>query len=270
MGSSADGAAADERPVHDVRVSPFWIDVHEVTVREFAEFVAATGYVTTAEREGNSLVFRPPEGANVRDFDWSTWWEPCQGADWRHPDGPDSTIVGKEDHPVVHVSWIDATRYAEWKGLRLPTEAEWEFAARGGRDRSDPTLRDAPDACCANIWQGEFPSENTVADGYRTTSPVGALDANAFGVHDMAGNVWEWCADRYGRMTYLDRFAMGAISVDPRGVPENVGGRVERSLRGGSFLCSDVYCTGYRPSARMHATPESSFSHTGFRCVRGE
>lgn len=276
MGSSAEGAAADERPTHPVRVSGFFLDRREVTVREFEAFVAATGHVTTAERSihgapPSSLLFRPPDSPAEGNDDWRTWWTPCAGADWRHPEGPGSTTNGREDHPVVHVSWEDATAYAHWCGKRLPTEAEWELAARAGRlEHDDPSLVSVPDTCCANIWHGAFPAVDEGKDGYRGTAPVGTLAANALGVHDLAGNVWEWCGDRYDRLTYFERFATGKVSVDPTGTDENAPGRIERVLRGGSFLCSDVYCTGYRPTARMSATPDSSFAHTGFRCAHSQ
>lgn len=276
MGSSAPGAAVDERPVHDVEVSGFWIDTHEVTVREFAQFVAATGYVTTAERSldgepPSSQLFEPPGDAQPADLaNWRSWWTVVPGADWRHPEGPGSGIEGREDHPVVHVSWVDANEYARWRGKRLPTEAEWERAARARTLENDGSahLVAAPDTCCGNIWQGSFPHVDAGDDGHRGTAPVGTYEANALGVHDMAGNVWEWCSDRYGAMTYFERFAAGGVARDPGGAPESGPGLVERVLRGGSFLCSDVYCTGYRPTARMRASDRSSFGHVGFRCVK--
>jgi formylglycine-generating enzyme required for sulfatase activity len=220
---SADGAP-DERPVHRESVGGFWLDRTEVTNAEFARFVAATGYVTVAERLGTSLVFVPRERG---------WWQPTTGASWRHPLGPGSIAPGK--HPVVHVAWEDADAYARWAGKRLPTEAEWEFAARGSRP--------------GNIWQGRFPIENTCDDGFAGTAPVGSFPANERGLADMAGNVWEWCADAYRRYD------------EPSGGPN-------RAMRGGSFVCSEGFCTGYRPTARMKSSPDSSFSHTGFRCAK--
>lgn len=282
MGSSDDAAAADERPAHAVQVHGFWLDAREVSVRQFAEFVSATGYVTTAERPGPggappfSLVFRPPPAARAADFDWRSWWSPLPGADWRHPEGPGSGTQGREDHPVVHVSWADALAYARWRGRRLPTEAEWERAARADRlGRRDASLVTPPEACCGNIWQGAFPLVDSAEDGFgQGTAPVGSFTPNALGLHDLAGNVWEWCDDRYDARSYLERFARSAApEIDPHvTAPAELGAKshsdLERVLRGGSYLCSDVYCTGYRPTARMHATPDSSFAHTGFRCAR--
>jgi len=220
---SADGQP-DERPVHRATVGGFWLDRTEVTNAQFDRFVAATSYVTLAERLGTSLVFVPRERG---------WWQPTAGASWRRPLGPGS--AAPESHPVVHVAWEDADAYARWAGKRLPTEAEWEFAARGSRP--------------GNIWQGRFPTENTCADGFAGAAPVASFPPNERGLVDMAGNVWEWCADVYRR---YDGPAEGA----------------DRVMRGGSFVCSEGFCTGYRPSARMKSSPDSSFIHAGFRCAK--
>ncbi len=275
MGSDAEGALPRERPVHPVAVDGFWMDATEVTNRQFAAFVAATGYVTTAEqpfaveggeaRAAGSLVFRVDQDFQVGDpLEFRRWWVWREGTDWRHPEGPGSDLEGRQDHPVVHVSHHDARAYAVWAGKRLPTEAEWERAARGDLLRREAALSARPEPCCANIWQGVFPQIDEGADGHRGLAPAASYPANALGLHDLAGNVWEWVADVYSADTYRELALRGEVAADPRG-PER---GPERTLRGGSFLCSDVYCTGYRPTARMAATPDSSFGHVGFRCVR--
>lgn len=287
--------AENERPPHEVTVDGFWMDAHEVTNEEFARFVEATGYKTTAERPPNpkdfpgatpeqiaellsvgpfSLVFNPPPGDISMDNQY-IWWTPVPGADWRHPEGPGSSIKGREQHPVVHVSWYDAMEYAKWAGKRLPTEAEWEFAARGGLARKRFVWGDegTPGGkWLANIWQGRFPNDNTLADGYRITAPVGTYAPNGYGLYDMAGNVWEWCADWYSHDYYARSPRMNpqgptaseaSDPYDPPGPPKKV-------QRGGSFLCSDMYCSGYRPSARAKNTPDTGMSNVGFRCVRSK
>ena len=295
MGSAA-AASPDETPVHRVRVSGFFLDVAEVTNRQFAAFVAATGYVTTAERPPDramlaaqlppgaelppqdqlipaSLVFAEPDHVDGLD-DHLQWWKWQPGANWRHPEGPGSSIAGRDDFPVVQVSYFDALAYCKWAGKRLPTEAEWEYAARGGPQQQVYRAgqeRGADGAWRVNIWQGRFPQDNTAADGYATTAPVRTYPANACGIHDMAGNVWEWVADWYRADTYRKRAQVGATCVDPRGPEQSLDPaepRVpKRVTRGGSYLCSDVYCTGYRPTARMKTSPDSSLVHTGFRCA---
>jgi formylglycine-generating enzyme required for sulfatase activity len=294
MGSSDDPEARpDEFPAHRVRVDGFWMDQTEVTNAEFRAFVDATGYVSTAERKPDweelrkqlppgtpkpsddrlvaaSLVFRSP-AAPVPLDDVGQWWSWTPGADWRHPEGPGSSIDGKDDHPVVQVSWDDAAAYAKWAGKRLPTEAEWEFAARGGLDAKRYFWGDDPvSPARANTWQGHFPDENTAEDGYRTTCPVRAFGANGYGLFGMAGNVWEWCADRYRSDAYA-QFGAG-VAVNPAGPetsydPRNSYGE-SRVQRGGSFLCHDSYCARYRPSARHGCSPDSGMSHVGFRCAR--
>jgi formylglycine-generating enzyme required for sulfatase activity len=295
MGSDAPDASPAERPAHRVRVAGFWMDQTDVTNAQFRRFVEATGHVTTAEKvptpeeirkyampgapiprkedlAAGSVVFTPPDHPVELD-DVRRWWEWTPGADWRHREGPGSSIDGKDDHPVVHVSWFDAAAYAKWAGKRLPTEAEWEFAARGGLEGKkyvwgDEPFSEARPQC--NNFQGHFPDRNTVKDGYARTSPVRAFPPNGYGLYDMAGNVWQWCADWYLPDAYA-RTAGRGVLVDPQGPPSSFDPRrrpPERVHRGGSFLCCVGYCFNYRPSARMGCTPDSGMSHIGFRCVR--
>lgn len=294
MGSVDALARADETPVHAVRVDGFWMDAREVTNAQFRAFVEATGYISVAERpldwdelkkqmpagaprppdaelQPGSLVFMQPEGdVDLRDA--SQWWSWVPGASWKHPEGPTSTIDGRDDHPVVHVAFEDAMAYAAWAGKRLPTEAEWEFAARGGLCGMVNVWGDEPvDATRANIWEGRFPFENTLGDGFARTAPVGSFPANGYGLSDMAGNVWEWCADLYHERAYALR-SRGEVVVNPAGPGESRDARhphapVLRVIRGGSFLCNDSYCASYRPSARMSTSPDTGLSHLGFRCV---
>jgi formylglycine-generating enzyme len=295
MGTDSALGWPEEKPPHAVRVDGFWMDATDVTNAQFAKFVAATGYKTTAERAPTAeeilkqmppgtpppdpkslvpgaLVFVPTAGPVPLD-DVSQWWKWVAGADWRHPEGPDSNLTGREDHPVVQVSWDDAVAYARWAGKRLPTEAEWEFASRGGLENKDYVWGDeAPDDAhpLANMWQGAFPYRNTKADGYERTSPVKAFPPNGYGLYDMAGNVWQWCADWYDPDFYHRQTAQG-VAVNPTGpqrssIP-NEPFRTERVQRGGSFLCSDDYCWRYRPSARQGSTPDTGMSHVGFRCI---
>lgn len=293
MGKASD--MEDEQPIHLVKLDGFWMDKTEVTNRQFREFADATGYQTIAERklrredfegkvpdlslirdedlEPASICFNPHfDRASLRK-DYPNWplqvWTIIKGASWRNPEGPDSTIDNRLDHPVVHIAWDDAVAYCEWAGKRLPTEAEWEYAARGGMENQDypwGAERNPRGKWLNNIWQGTFPENNRNEDGFMTSSPVATFPANAFGLHDMSGNVWEWCHDWYRP----DYYAMSPAanpwgpsdSFDPN--EPNIAKKVQR---GGSFMCSDDYCRGYRVSARMKGEPTSGTFHCGFRCV---
>jgi len=294
MGCDGAWANPDEAPVHRIRLEGFWIDRTEVSNRSFMRFVEETGYRTTAEvppaREdimrqlppgspepdpaslvAGSLVFTAPvPGAPLDGV--HRWWQWTKGAQWRHPEGREGQPF-IPDEPVVHVSWFDAMAYVQWSGRSLPTEAQWEFAARGGAPGRRYTWGEKrfPDSGIpANIWEGRFPVENLAMDGYPGRAPVGQFPANGYGLHDMAGNVWEWCLDWYRPDTYVLR-RTGEPVQDPVGPPSSFDPREptipKRVTRGGSFLCSDTYCTGYRPSARMKTSPDTGLSHTGFRCV---
>jgi formylglycine-generating enzyme required for sulfatase activity len=296
MGTDSTLGWPDEKPAHRVRVDGFWMDETEVTNAQFQEFVEATGYVTTAEQPPSldeimrqmppgtppppkeklvpgSLVFQPTSGpVDTRDF--SQWWYWTPGADWRHPEGPDSSIAGRDSYPVVQVSWDDAIAYANWAGKRLPTKAEWERAARGGLDSKLYTWGDEPFSESkpqCNIWQGSFPWKNTAKDGFEGTAPVRSYAPNGYGLYDMAGNVWEWCADFYDSGLYGSRAAAQQIAVNPQAQRSfNAANpfQVQRVQRGGSFLCNDSYCSRYRPSARHGCSPDTGMSHVGFRCVQ--
>jgi formylglycine-generating enzyme required for sulfatase activity len=239
-----------EAPAHDVDVSPFYIDKHEATVAEFDAFVKATGYVTEAERFGWSGVFDMESGE----------WRKIDGADWRHPEGPTSSA--KLDEPVCQISWNDAAAYAKWTRKRLPTEAEFEYAARGGLAEKTYAWGDElrpGGKPVANWWQGVFPTKNTGEDGFLGRAPVMSFAANGYGIYDMTGNVWEWSADRYGE-DYYGR----SSATDPKG-PETGDARV---IRGGSFLCAENYCANFRVAGRSSATPDTGLNNLGFRCVR--
>ena len=267
---AADGPP-DESPVRTVRVSSFLMDRRDVTNAEFARFVRATGYRTVAERPLDPAKFPgvPKNKLKPGGVVFQNGWTYVPGANWRHPDGPASSIRGKDRHPVVQVAWDDAAAYARWAGKRLPTEAQWEYAARGGRPPTRYTWGDAPFSPKrpqANIWQGPFPAKNLLQDGYRETSPVGSFPPNPFGLYDMAGNVWEWCADWYRPDAYA-RMAARDPQGPSSGEDPDEPGVPKRVLRGGSFMCADCYCKGYRPSARMKSSPDTGLFHAGFRCV---
>jgi sulfatase modifying factor 1 len=260
-GNASDG----ETPVHRVELDDFWMDTTTVTNAEFAAFVDATSYVTEAEELGLSAVFHLAFRGNPADVvdqvDDAPWWLVVRGADWRRPDGPESDLDAREDHPVVHVTWNDAQAFAAWAGKRLPTEAEWEYAARGGLAGArfawgDELLPQEEWQC--NIWQGDFPTRNTEEDGFLTTAPVRSFLPNGFGLYQMAGNVWEWCADWFDYRYYT------ASSVED---PKGPGSGVARVIRGGSYLCHHSYCNRYRVAARSANTPDSATANMGFRCA---
>lgn len=294
MGGNNKQASPDEYPRHKVMVKGFWMDTTEVTNAEFAQFVKATGYVTTAERKPDwnelkkqvspgtpkpddsllvaaSLVFSPPNHA-VQLSDYSQWWAWVKGADWKHPHGPGSNLKGKANYPVVHISWFDAVAYCKWAGKRLPTEAEWEWAARGGlQDKIYPWGDEPVDQgkVKANTWQGHFPDHNTLRDKFYGLAPVASFAPNGYGLYDMAGNAWEWCADYYHSQYY--QTIAGGVS-NPKGPltsydPDEPYAK-KRVIRGGSFLCNDSYCSGYRVARRMKSTEDSGMEHLGFRCVK--
>lgn len=281
----------EEAPVRRVSVDPFWIDETPVTNAQFARFVAVTGHVTFAEAapdprvypgilpgmdRAGSLVFEPTPGPV--DLHSLAWWQFRFGADWRHPLGPESTLAGLEDHPVVHVTWADASAYAAWTGKSLPTEAEFEFAARGGIDGADYAWGDelAPQGhMLANYWQGAFPHGNTLEDGWLRTAPVRAFPANGYGLFDMIGNVWEWTDDWFAQPR-VERKLGGSCCVpaNPRGgtrggsILKRDPARMPRKvLKGGSHLCAESYCQRYRPAARYAQPIDTSTCHVGFRCV---
>jgi sulfatase modifying factor 1 len=280
----------EEAPAHKVKVSGFWMDLIAVTNREFARFVDETGYVTAAERPANSddypgakpemlapssvMFSKPRQRVDLNDH--YNWWVYVRGANWRHPRGPASSIKRLPDHPVVHVAFEDAEAYAKWAGKELPTEAEWEFAARGGLEAAEFVWGDemTPGGRhMANTWQGEFPWQNLCEDGYEGTSPVASFAANGYGLYDMAGNVWEWTIDWYQEHGKIDspcctidnpRGARRDDSLDPCQPQISIPRKV---MKGGSHLCAPNYCRRYRPAARMAQPVDTSTNHLGFRCI---
>ncbi len=288
----ADDGYAEEAPAHLVEVDDFWIDARAVTNAQFAEFVSATGHVTVAEMVplaadypgalpdmlyAGSLVFRKTRGP-VDTRDWSQWWDLRRGADWRHPQGPESSIAGMDDHPVVHVAYADALAFAAWAGKDLPTEAEFEFAARGGLEGATyawGAVFRPGGKHMANTWQGKFPFENNKEDGWEGTAPVGSFPANGYGLYDMIGNTWEWTQDWFQVGFEADAGKACCVPKNPRGP---VAGTLDpastlaapipqKVLKGGSFLCAPSYCKRYRPAARHAESIDTSTCHIGFRCV---
>jgi len=280
---------ADAVPVHLVAVDGFWMDTTPVTNEQFARFVRETDYVTIAERrpsakdlpgvpadklQAGSVVFTPPAHPVSLD-DYSQWWSYIPGASWRHPEGPSSDLTGRGRHPVVHVAWEDVQAYAKWAGKRLPTEAEFEFAARGGLDRHLYAWGNElkpHGSVPGNIWQGHFPDSNSGEDGYVRTSPVDTFPPNGYGLRDMGGNVWQWCADWYRPDYYATFNDSSKVAHDPRGPDTSFDpdepAALKRVTRGGSFLCSSEYCSRYLVGSRGKAEISSGSSNLGFRLVR--
>jgi sulfatase modifying factor 1 len=296
MGADNEQASEDEYPKHKVMIDAFWMDQHEVTNDQFAKFVESTGYLTTAERKPDweelkkqlppgtpkpdesllvaaSLVFTPP-GQQVDLNDYSQWWTWVPGASWKHPEGPGSDIKGKGNFPVVHVSWDDAMAYCKWVGKRLPTEAEWEYASRGGLINNiypwgnEHVNIGKPKA---NTWEGTFPNINTELDKFIAIAPVKSFNPNGYKLYDMAGNVWEWCSDWYRNDYYKTVNNPSGIN-NPKGPVDSFDPdepyTPKKVSRGGSFMCNESYCSGYRSARRMKSSPDSGMSNLGFRCVK--
>lgn len=265
MGSNDRSFPADgEGPVREVTVKPFWMDKTAVTNAQFAQFVEETSHKTQAEQFGWSFVFYqflPDHYPDTRAVQGANWWRQVHGADWRHPEGKQSDLDGRSHHPVVHISWYDAVAFAKWAGKRLPTEAEWEYAARGGLKQMrypwGNTLTPRGKHQC-NLWQGEFPLKNSKADGYLGTAPAKSFKPNRFGLYNMAGNVWEWCNDWFS-----PTFHQFGSKENPQGPPNGT----EKVIKGGSYLCHRSYCNRYRMGARTSNTPTSSTGHMGVRLV---
>ena len=295
MGGDNDQARSDEFPKHQVELNGFYLDETEVTNSQFAKFVQETGYETTAEKDVDwnelkkqlpentpmpdsemlraaSLIFvSTPEAVNLSDY--SQWWKWQHGANWKHPQGPDSDIIGKDDLPVVQVSWDDANAYCKWAGKRLPTEAEWEYAVRGSKKNTIYSWGNSPidsNGFQCNYWQGSFPNNNLVEDKFYNAAPVKSFMPNSYGLYDMAGNVWEWCSDLYHH-DYYKTFEKIKITKNPKGPNTSFDPDEplvsKRVMRGGSFLCNESYCSGYRNSSRMKSSQDTGMEHVGFRCV---
>ncbi len=297
MGTDNPNSMPNERPAHQVKINGFWMDRYAVTNAEFRKFIEATGYKTTAEKpidweelkkqlppgtpkpsevmlQPGSLVFTPPKHP-VDLNNMSGWWTWMPGANWEHPQGPESAIEGKDNYPVVQVSWDDAVAYAGWAGKRLPSEAEWEYASRGGSENTryywgNDFLVDGK--YMANTFTGTFPYENTARDGFEGLAPVGSFQANGYGLYDMAGNAWNWTADLY---VENDHARLAAISCDqvsgeaPLPIKAATG-EIRRVTKGGSFLCNPSYCESYRPTARRGTPYDTGMGHLGFRCVKNK
>jgi formylglycine-generating enzyme len=296
MGTDDTQAYEHERPAHKVKVNGFWMDETEVTNAQFQEFVKAAGYVTIAERTPEwtelrkqlppetpkpadsllvpgALVFtRPPQAVTLNDY--SLWWKWVPGASWKHPSGPHTNIEGRLNHPVVQIAYEDAVAYCAWSDKRLPTEAEWEFASRGGKDQQRyawGTEVSPNGKMMANTFQGSFPVADLKEDGFDSTAPVKSFPSNTYGLYDIIGNVWEWTSDWYD-VQYFSMLAEAAISVDPKGPAKSYDPNdpyaMKRVTKGGSYLCASNYCVNYRPSARQATAFDSGASNLGFRCVR--
>jgi formylglycine-generating enzyme len=296
MGTDEQDSYDHEKPAHGVRVKGFWMDETEVTNKQFKEFVDATGYVTVSEQKPNwdelskqvppgtprppdslmvagSLVFHPPSQPVMLN-DYTQWWEWRKAVSWQHPEGPDSDLEGRWNHPVVHIAYADAEAFAKWKGKRLPTEAEWEFASRGGKELKRYGWGDevTPQGkFMANTFQGSFPIRNLKEDGFESTAPVKSFPANGYGLYDMIGNVWEWTSDWYDA-NYFQTLAKTTVTENPKGPEKSFDPQdpyaMKRVTKGGSFLCASNYCVNYRPSARQATAFDSGQSHIGFRCVK--
>lgn len=296
MGADNNQADQDEYPKHKVILDAFWMDEHEVTNDQFAKFVESTGYITTAEQKPDweelkkqlppdtpkpdesllvpaSLVFSPP-AQKIDLNDYSQWWTWVPGASWKHPEGPGSDIKGKGNYPVVHISWDDAMAYCKWAGKRLPTEAEWEYASRGGLVNNIYSWGNEhvnKGKAKANTWEGSFPDNNTAYDKFTGLAPVKSFQPNGYQLYDIAGNVWEWCADWY-RNDYYQAVNKPEGIINPKGPSDSYDPdepyTPKRVSRGGSFMCNESYCTGYRVARRMKSSPDSGMSNLGFRCVK--